>query len=123
RVECVQFLPDHLERKVPVPLCGEHVAQTLAVFRAEAPVPARGAFGCDQAFALEEPDLRHREVRELRTPECDDAADREVFLLGGAVSGGGHCPGVPARKTRRNVPIRTSSPFDRDAESTGSRLT
>src|SRR5699024_3366597 len=122
-VQRVELLPDHLEGQIPIALGGQDVPQPLAVLDAEAPVPARGAFRRDQPPVLEEPDLRPRQVRELRTQKCDDAPDGEVLLPRGALPGGGHCPGVPVRKTRRNLPIWTSSPLDSDAESTGSRLT
>src|SRR5690606_36117561 len=121
--QCVEFLPDHLERQVPVALGGQYVPQALADLDAEPPVAARRALRGHQPLVLEEPDLRHSQVRELRTQKCDDAPDGEVLLFRGALSGGGHCPGVPVRKTRRNLPIWTSSPLDSDAESTGSRLT
>src|SRR5690625_4081507 len=123
RVEGLELLPDDLERQVAVALRGEDIAEALAVRDTEPAVAARSPVRGDQPLVLEEPDLRHRQVRELRTQKCDDATDGEVLLLPGALSGCCHCPGVPVRKTRRNLPIWTSSPFESAAESTGSRLT
>ncbi len=79
-----------LSGRVPVALCGEHVAQPLDVVGAELPVAGLGTTRPYEPLRLEEPDLGDRDVVELLLEPVQDFAD-----------------GVPlSRHARRPVPRR-----------------
>ena len=69
----------------------------------------------EQALALEEADLRDRDVGELVLQEVEDLADGEVRALG-------HESDPPCRNTSLNLPIWSSSPWASGASSMRSRL-
>ena len=71
----VEVLADDLQRQVVVLLDVEDVAQPVDVAVGVAPVPGRCPLGREQALALEEPDLRDRDVRELLGQDLQDLAD------------------------------------------------
>jgi hypothetical protein len=116
RVVFEQPVLDHLEGQVLVPLHPQDRTQTVHVLLVELAVARRCAFGLDQAFGLEEPDLADRDVRELRLDRDQDLADRLIVA-------GGHAPHSPTKNTRRNRPIWTSSCAASLVTSTRSRFT
>ena len=80
-----QALLDHLERQEVLALLAQDEAQTFDVGRIELAVSRRCPLRVDQALALEEADLRDRDVFELRAELIEHVADRDV-LDGGHVS-------------------------------------
>ena len=73
-----EALLDHLERQEVVALLGEDPPQPLDVGVVELPVARRRALGVEQPLALEEADLRDRDVGELVLQQVEHLADREV---------------------------------------------
>ena len=122
-VELVEPLLDHLERQEVVLLLVQDPAQPVDVGLVELPVARRGALGVDEALALEEPDLRDRDVGELLPQHAQHLADREV---GGSRPGAGaraHARLPPTTKIRTNRPIWISSRCRSGASSTRSWFT
>ena len=95
----------------------EDDAQPLDVGVVELAVAGRRPLGIDEALALEEADLRDRDVGEVVLQKAEHLSDGQV----GAVRGGGR-HGLPARKSSLNVPIWSSSPSLSRADSTRSRF-
>jgi hypothetical protein len=71
-----------LQRQEVVALVAEDPAQALDVGLVELPVPGWGPLRVEQPLALEEPDLRDRDVREVVLEQAQDLADRQVGALG-----------------------------------------
>ena len=65
-------------RKFSFCWCRIHRSRAMSA-AVELPVARRRALGVDEALALEEPDLRDRDVRELVAQRREDLADREVL--------------------------------------------
>jgi hypothetical protein len=62
---CVETILDHAQRQKVLALLAQDEAESFDVVVVELAVSRRGAFGNDQALALEESNLRDRDVREL----------------------------------------------------------
>ena len=77
-VELVEPFLDHLERQEVLALLAQDEAQALDVGRRELAVARRRALGIDEPLALEEADLRDRDVGELRAQLIEHVADRDV---------------------------------------------
>src|SRR6185437_16928171 len=115
---CGELLADHAQGQELVALQPEDRLEPLDVVLAEQPVAALRPLQRQQALVLEIPDLRDRDVRELRLQPAADVADREELLPGGC--GCGHqC----RRNVSRYLPIWISSPSSSSAVSTRRRLT
>jgi hypothetical protein len=78
----VEATLDHLERQEVLALLAEDPPEPLDVGVVELAVARRGALGTDQPLALEEADLRDRDVGELDDEQVEDFADRQVRALG-----------------------------------------
>ena len=78
RSRLVEALLDHLQRQEVVLLLVQDPPQARHVGLVELPVARRGALGVDEALALEEADLRDRDVGELVAQHAEHLADREV---------------------------------------------
>ena len=120
-VDRVQVLLDDPQRQVVVALGREHVAQPGDVVAAELAVARRRALGLDQPLRLEEPDLRDGDVREVRPELGQHLTDAHERPRGADAAPAAPTAPPPhqsarspavaaARKTRRNLPICTSSP-------------
>jgi hypothetical protein len=64
-VECVEVLLDHPQRQIVVTLRGQHEPQPFDVVVVELAIARRSSLRFHQAFRLEEPDLRDRDVGKL----------------------------------------------------------
>ena len=113
RGELVEAFLDHLEREEVLLLLVQDPPEPGEVVRIELAVPRRRAFRVDQPLALEEPDLRDRDVGELVAQLGEHLADREVLGLPRA-----HWSPLPTRKTRTNRPIWRSARWCSGAVST-----
>jgi hypothetical protein len=107
---------DHLERQVLVPLHPQDVLQSIDVLVVELSVPGGSALGLDQAFGLEEPDLRNGDVGKLGLDGDENLTDRLIVPRRHA-----HSP--DSKNASLNFPICTSSPELSITASTRSRLT
>ena len=126
----VELRLDHLQRQVLVALGGQDEAQPRAVVGGEPAIPRSAALRRDETLCLQKPDLEivtsgKSGRSRSRTAPIDIPASAGVS--GRSLSFPGRPrrrPGLgPVRNTNRNLPICTSSPLVRVAESTGSRLT
>ena len=79
RRQLVEPLLDHLQRQEVLLLLVQDPAQPGDVGVVELPVARRRPLGVDEALALEEPDLRDRDVGELVAQRREHLADREVL--------------------------------------------
>ena len=104
----VEHLLDHLEWQEVVTLLTQDPPQPLDVGAVELPVAGAGALGGDQTLALEEPDLRDRDVREVLLHQRQDLADRQVIGRSGLTHA--EPPRVPMTKTNRNLPTCSCEP-------------
>ena len=77
-IDLVEALLDDLERQEVLLLLVQDAAQPLDVAVVELAVPRRRALGVDEALALEEADLRDRDVGELVAELVEHLADRRV---------------------------------------------
>ena len=75
-------VPDDLEGQKVLTLLAQDPAQALHVVIEELAVPRRRTLGIDQTLALEEPDLRDGDVRELLPEEGQHVADGEIGTAG-----------------------------------------
>ena len=77
-IELIEPFLDHLERQEVLALLAQDEAQALDVGGRELAVSRRRALGIDETLALEEPDLRDRDVGELRAELIEHVADRDT---------------------------------------------
>src|SRR5437870_543598 len=112
---------DHLEGQEVLALLAQDPAQAGHVVLVELAVARRGALRVEEPLALEEADLRDRDVGELLLQERQHLADRQVRPVGHVVPTQPSGP-PPEKKTSLNLPICTSSPLPRRASSMRSRL-
>ena len=73
-----QAVPDHLERQKMLPLLAQHPAQAFHVVVEELAVARGRTLRVDQPLALQEPDLRDRDVGEFLPQQGQDISDGEV---------------------------------------------
>ncbi len=83
----VDAVLDHPQRQVVLTLFAQDAAEQLDVVRVELAVPRRRAFRIDQTLALEEPDLRDGDIRELLEQEREHLPDRQVTAERGGLPG------------------------------------
>ncbi len=111
----VEALLDDLQRQEVLALLPEDPAQARDVDAVELPVAGRGALGLDQPLALQEPDLRDRDVGELVLEVREHLADRPVALLprgdvrAGRFAHGAPSASPPSTKVRTNRPTCSSA--------------
>ena len=104
----VDAVLDHPQREVVLPLFAQDAAQQFDVVVVELAVSRRRAFRVDQALALEEADLRDRDVGELLEQQPEYLSDRQVLTSLDRRSSAQ--ASVRSKNTSRNLPIWSSSP-------------
>src|SRR5581483_1884834 len=114
-----ELLADHAQRQELVALEAQDGLQPLDVLLGEEAVAALRPAQREQPLVLEVADLRDRDVRELRLQAAADLPDREQPLSPGCLQRRHQ----RWRNVSRYLPIWISSPSERTAESTRSRLT
>src|SRR5262245_22490370 len=114
-----ELVADHAQRQELVALEPQDRLEPFEVMVGEEAVAATRPLRADQAFVLEEADLRDRDVGELVAQPSDDLADPEEAFALRAVGGRTH----RSKKVRRYLPICSSSPFSSTALSMRLRLT
>src|SRR5205823_266735 len=123
----VESLLDHLQREEVLLLLMEDPSKPGDVRLVELAVPGRGSFRVDEPLALEEANLRDRDVRELLAQDVEDLADRKVRRVVAQAAARVHahaCSSTPPSMNRRtNRPTWTSSRCRRGVVSTRSWFT
>jgi hypothetical protein len=77
----IQAIANNLEGEEVFSLLAQDVAKSFDVFVEELPVARRRSLGTDKPLALEEPDLRNRDVGELAPQQGQDVTDRSIAAL------------------------------------------
>ena len=115
----VEAVLDDPQGQEVIALLGQDPAEAGEVVLVELPVAGGRALGVEQALALEEADLRDRDVGELVLQQGEHLADRQVRALVHEIPAAAE----PAMNTSLNLPICTSSPPSNQASSTRRRFT
>ena len=127
RLHSVESLLDHLQREEVLLLLMEDPSKPRHVRLVELAIPRRGSFRVDEPLALEEANLRDRDVRELLAQDVENLADRQVrrVVVQAAARVHAHaCSSTPPSMNRRtNRPTWTSSRCRRGDVSTRSWFT